>query len=63
MLGLAGFRHVLHGVHGGPQVANGAGVSDAENEDWDEVAEYEGADVHGSAMMDVPRRDANGGPV
>lgn len=62
-LGLAGFRHVLHGVHRGPKVADGAGVRDAENEDWDEVAEYEGADVHGSTMMDVPRRDAKGGPV
>lgn len=54
---------VLHGVHAGPQVANGAGVRDAQDQDGDEVAEDEGAHVHDDAASGLPDRDAERGTV
>lgn len=51
--------HVLHGVHAGPQVPDGAGVGEAEHQDGDEVAEDEGAHVHDDAWLGLPVRNTH----
>jgi len=53
--------HVLHGIHAGPQVADGASVCEAEHQDGDEVAKDEGADVHYDARSGLPGRNAHHG--
>lgn len=53
------FGHVLHGVHAGPQVPDGASVGEAEHKDGDEVAKDEGADVHYDAWFELPGRNTH----
>lgn len=58
-LGAPRLGHVLHGIHAGPQVSDGAGVGEAEHQDGDEVAEDEGAHVHDDARFGLPGGDTH----
>lgn len=57
--GAPGLGHVLHRVHAGPQVPDGASVGEAEHQDGDEVAEDEGAHVHYDAWFGLPGRNTH----
>lgn len=57
LLGSSGLGHVLHRVDGGPQVADGAGIGEAQHQHRDQVAKDKGADVHYNAWSGLPGGD------
>lgn len=58
-LGPPRLGHVLHGVHAGPQVSDGASIGEAKNQHGEEVAKDEGAHVHYEAWFGLPARNTH----
>ena len=59
-LGAPGARAGGRRVDGAPEVAQGARVGQAEHQDRQQIADDEGAEVHGAAARRAPRRVAHG---
>lgn len=57
-LGPFGFRHAVQGVDGRPQVLDGSGVGEADDQHGDDVAEQEGTRVQHFAVLLLPAWDA-----
>lgn len=60
MFGPLGLRHAVQRVDGRPQVLDGAGVGEADDQHGGDVAGQEGARVQQLAVLLLPPADAHG---